>query len=117
VEKSTSLGVSRRQAPTAVIDAVVADDGTGRHSNGAAPMSADVAYRGLTFLTPTLRLPKGTHYVVRRPDDDSLIVYLVSDRKWKQWPRWKRISSLIPFKRIVEEAHPGTHVPQRRLYF
>jgi len=116
MEKSTSLGGSRRQAPTAVIDAVIADTGTGRRSTGTAAMWAGVAYRGLTFVVPTLRLPKGTHYVVRRPDDDSLIVYLVSDRKWKQWPRWKRISSLIPCKRIVEDPS-DTRVPQRRLYF
>jgi hypothetical protein len=79
-------------------------------------MSAGVAYRGLTFVAPTLSLPKGTRYVVRMPDDDSLIVYLVSDRKWKQWPRWKRIFSLIPYKRIVEEAQTDNHSPRRRLY-
>lgn len=101
----------------AEIDAVIADDGTRRHSNGTAPMSAGVAYRGLTFLVPTLRLPKGTRYVVRRPADDSLIVYLVSDRKWKQWPRWKRISLLVPCKHVVENTLPGEGVPQRRLYF
>lgn len=100
----------------AAIGAVIADEGTGRHSDGAAQMSAGVAYRRLSFLTPTLRLPKGTHYVVRRPDDDGLIVYLVSDRKWKQWPRWKRISSLIPCKHI-EDVPPGSRVPQTRLYF
>ena len=67
-------------------------------------MSASLAHHGLTFLTPTLRLPRGTRYVIRMTDNDSLIVYLVSDRRWKHWPHWKRISSLIHCKRIVEEV-------------
>ena len=99
------------------MDAAIADGVTGRYSQGAAPMSAGLAHSAITFLTPPLRLPKGTRYVTRVADDDSLIVYLVSDRKWKQWPRWKRIASLIPCKRIVEDAHPDMRVPRRRLYF
>ena len=117
MEKSTNLGGPRRQAATDESDSAIAAEDMGRHLSGTAAMSADVAYRGLIFLAPTLRLPKGTRYVVRMPDDDSLIVYLVSDRKWKQWPCWRRISSLIACKHVVENTHPGRSVPQRRLYF
>ena len=118
MDKAADFGELRRQTPMDKGDSAIAARNTDLHPYGAAvPMSAGVAYRGLTFFTPTLRLPKGTRYVVRRPDDDCLIVYLVSNRKWKQWPRWKRISSLIPCKRIVEDGPPDTRVPQRRLYF
>jgi len=118
MDKAADFGEPRRQAPMDKGDSAIAARDTDLHPYGAAvPMSAGVAYCGLTFLAPTLRLPKGTRYMVRRPDDDSQIVYLVSDRKWKRWPRWTRISSMIPCKRIVEETCPGTPVPRRRLYF
>lgn len=122
MQKAKSVGGidiagSQGRAPADEMDNAIPDSDSGHRSERRDPMPAGVAYHGLTFLAPTLRLPKGTRYVVRMPDDDSLIVYLVSNRKWKQWPRWKRISSLIPCKRIVEEAQTGTHSPQRRLYF
>lgn len=116
MQKSTNLVGSRPQTRIDQNDAVIAAAASVRHSQGTAPMSASLAPHGLTFLTPTLRLPRGTRYVVRMTDNDSLIIYLVSDRKWKQRPCWKRISSLILCKRVVENIHHGKGVPQRGLY-
>jgi hypothetical protein len=73
MEKAADLGEPRWQAPWEKGDSAVSAGNTGLHSDGAVPMSAGLAHHAFTLLIPTLRLPKGTRYVVRRPDSDSRV--------------------------------------------